>query len=139
MYFWGGIHMLLFNVFLVAKLFYNLLCMSASQSIKYDFLGSYWRFLWCKFVSILYNFCLSVGHDFKCDFWQVSWFPLTFCLFSLFYLLWQLNSCSITHFVRLSIPLFLCFASYGCCHPYVYHLLVAFTLFYPPGSYSSNS
>ena len=39
-----------------------------------------------------------------------------FCIFSLFFILWELNIFSSTHVVWLN-SLFLCFASYGCCHP----------------------
>ena len=58
--------------------------------------------------------CWSCFKRHKPHFLKVSWFSLSFCiLLSLYFL----HICFINHFVRLSITYFLCFATFGCCHP----------------------
>ena len=48
-------------------------------------------------------------------------FVIFFIIFYIF-LLWPLNICSITHFVRLFIYDFLYIATYGCCNPCFWHM-----------------
>ena len=51
------------------------------------------------------------------------------CLLSLF---WELNICSITYIVCLSVHswFFLCFATYGCCHPCFYFVYLFHNFLY---------